>query len=373
MTSIIESGQSATVEALLSDIEVGVLVTDITGSVVFVNDAATKILAVDNSSASLLDWTNRHGLYCADAITPLPNEQSPLHRAINGQESDRVELFVAPRKGRNFGRWVLVNFRPVRNVSGEIEGAALAMRDITVERNTALAAQRSNEALQRFASVAAHDLQEPLRSVSGFVDLLAEEAGKELNEDCVHYMSRIKAAVVRMRNLINDLLTFSRIQSASHEFTDVDCNKILEQTLDSLNASLTEVNAIVECDDLPTVMADASQLSQLIQNLIGNALKFASKDEQPRIRISARKEAQWWIFSIRDNGIGIEMQFAERIFVPFQRLHANNTYSGTGIGLAICKRIVEGHGGRIWMESELGAGATFLFALPISNYVEEVA
>ncbi|MBI2810535.1 MAG: PAS domain-containing protein [Candidatus Melainabacteria bacterium] len=369
MTALLTSAYSSTVETLLSDIDVGILITDTTGLVLFVNQAATNILGISREQTPLVDWP---GLYLPDAVTSLPYEQSPLYRAIHGQEAERVELFVASRSRSALGRWVRINFRPMRNESGDIEGAALAIKDITAERKSSIEAQRSNEALQRFASVAAHDLQEPLRSVTGFVDLLAEETETELNENCIHYMKRIKAAVARMRNLINDLLAYSRIQSVPHEFTPVDCNKVLEKCLDNLNASITESEAIVESSDLPTVSADASQLAQLLQNLIGNALKFATKDQHPHIQIAARREAQWWIFSVRDNGIGVEMQFAERIFVLFQKLHASTAYSGTGMGLAICKRIVEGHGGRIWMESEPGVGSTFLFSLPASNYLEEV-
>ncbi len=277
-------------------------------------------------------------------------------------------MFIAQPDGRNPGRWCIINFRPIENEAGDISGATLTVRDITAERKASIESPRSNEALQRFASVAAHDLQEPLRSVSGFVDLLGEEVADLLNEDCVHYMVRIKAAIVRMRNLINDLLTYSRIESSPHEFKRVDCNKAVERCLDSLNAIISETQAQVQCDQLPTVTADPSQFSRLLQNLIGNAIKFSAKDRQPLIQISARKEALWWIFSVQDNGIGVEMQFAERIFVIFQRLHSSDAYSGTGMGLAICKRIVEGHGGRIWMKSEEGVGSKFQFSLPATNY-----
>lgn len=371
MIALVSSAHSSTIETLLSDIEVGLVVTDQIGTILFANDAAKQIFGSKLEQTALLDWPQRYGFYLPDAITPCPDEQSPLYRAIHEQEADKAEIFIAAPNGRSSGRWCIINFRPVRNDTGEIEGAALAVRDITSEKNASIESARSNEALQRFASIAAHDLQEPLRSVSGFVDLLSEEVAGQLNEDCVHYMERIKAAVARMRNLINDLLSYSRIQSSPNHFKRVDCNKIVERCLESLNCSIAETGATVQCDNLPTITADASQLSQLFQNLIGNAIKFARKDQPPLIQISAKKESLWWIFSVKDNGIGVEMQFAERIFVLFQRLHSSDAYTGTGMGLAICRRIVEGHGGRIWMKSEEGTGSEFLFSLRATNYSED--
>ncbi len=220
--------------------------------------------------------------------------------------------------------------------------------------------------MQQFASVAAHDLQEPLRSVSGFIDLLTQHLGDHLDEKSRHYMTRAKEAVLRMRKLINDLLSYSRIQTKPPVMVAVNCNDIAKNCIDSLTASMKDKGAEVLFEALPTIVADASQLSQLFQNLLGNAFKFADADRAPIVRISADKQGLRWLFSIADNGIGIDMQFADRIFAPFQRLHPITEYAGTGIGLAICNRIVDRHGGRIWIESESGKGSTVHFTLPTS-------
>ncbi|HZW34034.1 MAG TPA: ATP-binding protein, partial [Isosphaeraceae bacterium] len=167
----------------------------------------------------------------------------------------------------------------------------------------------------------------------------------------------------RMQALINDLLAYSRVGTRGKEFTLTDCTAVLERVLGDMGPTISEAGAIVTYDPLPTVMADGSQLGQVFQNLIGNAIKYR-REEPPRIHVAARRVADEWIFSVADNGIGIEPQYFERIFVLFQRLHGKGEYPGTGIGLAICKKIVERHGGRIWVESEPGKGSTFFFTLP---------
>jgi len=228
---------------------------------------------------------------------------------------------------------------------------------------------RSNAALQQFATVAAHDLQEPLRSIAGFSDMLAKYQGENLDEKSVRCISKIASGIQRMQTLINDLLNYSRIQTKPHELIQIDSNKIIQSCLKSLNASISEAGAEVVFDTLPTVMADGPQLSQLFQNLIGNALKFSAEGRTPVVRISAKRLGLYWLFSVQDNGIGIAPEFVKRIFGVFQRLHSASAYPGTGIGLAICQRIVERHGGKIWAESDPGSGTTFNFTIP--NSLEE--
>jgi len=222
---------------------------------------------------------------------------------------------------------------------------------------------RSNEDLGQFAYVASHDLQEPLRMVTSYVQLLAKRYESKLDADANEFIDFAVDGAVRMRKLINDLLTYSRVGTQGKELSPTDSEAVLAQSVNDLKVAIEENGALVTHDPLPTVMADRPQLGQLFQNLIGNAIKFRG-NEPPRVHISSSRNGSGWIFSVRDNGIGIAAEYSERIFVIFQRLHSRQEYAGTGIGLAICKKIVERHGGRIWVESEIGKGATFYFILP---------
>jgi len=243
-------------------------------------------------------------------------------------------------------------------------------RDLVTARQaleeTVAELRRSNSDLQQFAYVASHDLQEPLRMIASYTQLLAKRYKGKLDSDADDFIGYAVEGANRMQRLINDLLAYSRVTTQGKVFERVDCNHILEDVLSNLQIAIEENRAVVTHDALPVVTADGGQLSQLFQNLIGNAIKFHG-EEPPRVHVSVELRNNEWQFSVLDNGIGVDPQYAERIFVIFQRLHNREEYPGTGIGLAVCKKIVERHGGRIWVQSPIGRGSIFYFTLPAAG------
>jgi hypothetical protein len=226
--------------------------------------------------------------------------------------------------------------------------------------------QRSNSDLQQFVYVASHDLQEPLRQVTNYLSLMERSFKHQLNPKAKEYIDYAMEGGNRMHELIEDVLAYSRIDSSSKKFASVDMNEVAAKVLTVLKLEIEENRAEILIDPLPTVMADESQMTQVMQNLVGNAIKFHGSD-LPMVQISSSLGKKEWTFSIKDNGIGLEMANAEKIFLMFQRLHGREEYPGTGIGLAIVKKIIERHGGQIWVESRPGKGATFFFTIPIGN------
>lgn len=260
----------------------------------------------------------------------------------------------------------------VRRFADERDRAVVEVRQLNrelearVEERTA-SLQRSNADLLRFAYVASHDLQEPLRMVSSYVGLLARRYQGKLDADADQFIGYAVDGARRMQVLINDLLAYSRVGTQSFSIALVKVEEVVRLAMKDLQASIEETGAEITWDTLPEVPADAVKLGMIFQNLLSNAIRFRKTDQPPRIRIDATPENGGWRFAIADNGIGFDPAYREKIFVIFQRLHGVDKYTGTGIGLAICKRIVEGHGGRIWAESELGRGSTFHFFLPSTS------
>jgi PAS domain S-box-containing protein len=257
------------------------------------------------------------------------------------------------------------------NRGGPIIGVTSLGVDVTEQRNVegqlrrALQElERSNKELEQFAYVASHDLQEPLRTVGSFAELVSQRYAGKLDKDGNEFLGFMIDSARRAQHLINDLLQYSRVGSRAKPFELIHVEEVLALAIDNLRTSIEEGGAVVTHDPMPSLRADPTQMLQLLQNLVGNAVKFRRPEEPCRVHVSCREEPDRWVFTVRDNGIGIAPQYFERIFVIFQRLHSRGKYPGTGIGLAVCKKIVERHGGRIWVESEPGRGSSFHFSIP---------
>jgi PAS domain S-box-containing protein len=303
------------------------------------------------------------------------------------RRGERVEHLETVRLRKDGSRLdVSITASPIRDASGNVIRLATISRDITArkraeERSRSLAAEleervekrtaelrRSLEELQHFAYVASHDLKEPLRMVAGFTQLLADRYGDELDTDGKEFIAYAVDGATRMQSLIDDLFLYSKIGTEGKSFVSVDTSTVVDGVLANLRLAVEESGAVVTRDTLPVVWADETQLGQVFQNLLGNAIKFRG-ERAPEIHVGATRGSQAWVFSVEDNGIGIDPKYSDRIFEMFQRLHRATAYPGTGIGLAICKKIVAQHGGAIWFSSRPKEGTTFYFSIPMEPRV----
>ena len=297
--------------------------------------------------------------------------QAWISACLAGEEPPDLEFRVGLPDGGV--RYILGRGHLVRDAANQPIRMVGIAQDITerkrAEEKLRLALAdlgRSNKDLEQFAYVASHDLQEPLRMVSSYTQLLARRYQGQLDASANKYIAYAVDGANRMQRLIEDLLAYSRVGTRAKGLERIDCTAVLDRALANLKAAIDASGAVVTHGLLPAVVHDNLLLVQLFQNLIGNAIKF-HVEAPPRVHVSAEQKAEEWVFAVRDNGIGIDPQYAQRIFTIFQRLHTNEEYSGTGIGLAICKKIVERRGGRIWVESQPGSGSTFYFTVPIGG------
>ncbi|MBL7554946.1 MAG: PAS domain S-box protein [Bdellovibrionaceae bacterium] len=273
--------------------------------------------------------------------------------------------------------WVNTTIVPFMDADGKPERYVAVRYEITerklAEEQLKIYSKKleiSNQELQDFASVAAHDLQEPLRKIQTFSDRVKLKAKDSISPEAYDYLDRVQASAKRMQILINDLLTYSRVTTKANPFSQVSLNKIVTQVKSDLEIRIEQTAGTVNISNLPDIDADPTQMHQLFQNLISNALKFHKPDCPPIVTISANVDDKTCAITIADNGIGFEQKYADRIFTIFQRLHGRHEYEGTGIGLAVCRKIIDRHGGRIVAQSELGKGSTFIIYLPIKQHTE---
>jgi PAS domain S-box-containing protein len=309
----------------------------------------------------------KRAIHCNEPSINIPEGHVGIQRHISLPIQFRGEVIGLFQVANKESDYTEADIRTLEEIARHVASILNAQLDrLRAEERLKLTVanlERSNKELEQFAYIASHDLQEPLRMVASYTQLLAQRYEGQLDDKAKKYIDYAVDGAGRMQRLINDLLDYSRVNRFGKPPETVDSHSSLGEALRNLSAAIEENRAIVINEDLPMVRADATQLCQLFQNLISNAIKFRGA-ESPRIQVSASDLGREWRFSVKDNGIGIDAQYADKVFVIFQRLHTRQEYSGTGIGLAICNRIVERHGGRIWFDSEPGKGSTFYFTLP---------
>jgi len=337
-------------------------------------DLTGRLMKVNRSLCEILGYSEKEliGRSVKEVSHPEDRDLTDAQRARlheGGLDSVRFEKRYLKNGGSIV--WVDLAVAVARDAHGHPQYEVALFDDITARKAAEAALRgaheelkRSNAELEQFAYVASHDLQEPLRMVSSYTQLLMRRYGDKLDGDAKEFTAFIVDGATRMKQLIEDLLAYSRVGTRDKNFKPVGAESPLERALANLRAAIQDSGATVTRDKLPTVHCDEVQLAQLFQNLIGNALKFRKPDAAPAVHVGAADHGEEWEFTVRDNGIGIEPQYFERIFLVFQRLHNKGEYPGTGIGLAIVKKVVERHGGRIWVQSQLGAGTTFHFTMP---------
>lgn len=355
---------SALLSAIVDSSDDAIISKDLNGIIMSWNTAAERLFGYTAAEAIGRSITM---LIPADR---LGEEPAILERLGRGERVDHFETIRMRKDGSLLN--ISLTISPVKDASGRVVGASKIARDITerVRKDEALgeanrALRQANADLQQFAYSASHDLQEPLRMVRAYSELLNKKFADKLGPAGEEYLRHTVQAAIRMQNLLKDLRIYTQISTAANEpAEEIDAGEVLRNTLQGLGVAISESGASIEATALPRVRMHEFQLEQVFQNLIANSIRYR-KDLPPRIKISAVLQDNNYVFSVQDNGIGIEPQFREQIFGIFKRLHSGAEYPGTGMGLAICQRIVERGGGRIWVDSEPGQGSTFRFTVPV--------
>jgi signal transduction histidine kinase/GAF domain-containing protein len=367
----------ARLEAIINQMPVGILVADArSGELLFVNEETIRIHGLSSKPTDIKEFLYHTRLARRQPEgLPYRAEGFPFIRSLSGEviKSELAEI----RRQDGSDVFISGSSAPVYDSRGAIVASVALYIDVTetvmTQRHrdrllddleaSSLNLKRSNDELQQFAYVASHDLQEPLRMVTAYLSLLDKKYGDQLDGKAQQYMKFAIEGGLRAKDLVRDLLEVARVDSQAKPMSSTDMNDVMDKVCSNLGIQINEEHGTVSRDPLPTIMADRAQMTTLLQNLISNAIKFHG-DEEPKIRVSCEEKDEQWLFSVSDNGIGIDKQYGEKVFAIFQRLHSREEYEGTGIGLAIAKKIVERHGGRIWFESQTGQGTTFYFTMP---------
>lgn len=355
------SSRDAPYRRLVERLPVGVFVATLEGEILEANSGFATILGL--AEAEEVARSSFPGLFSQPTAADAWRSRLAGSRAVDNLEAqlrraDGAEVWV------RISSWIVEDAASgARHIQGVVEETEDFHRaqDELAKQSRALA--RSNNELEQFAYIVSHDMQQPLSLVSSYLEMLAEACAGQLEGEALSYLEKARAGAGRMQSMVDAVLGYARVESRGGNFKPVELEAVLREVENRLREEIAACEAEITHDPLPSVVADEAHMEQLLQNLLANALKFAG-GKAPRVHLSAEEGEEEWLISVRDEGIGLDPSAAERIFVMFQRLHTEEEYPGTGIGLAICKRIVEWHGGRIWVESQPQHGATFWFTIP---------
>jgi PAS domain S-box-containing protein len=335
---------------------------------IIIRDLQGRIIEVNDEVERTFGWS-RDELIGKLSLTVLPPEWQTLfydiiNRCLGGEAVRNVEFDVPDKRGEMIP--VLATVSLLTGESGEPLGIAQIVKNVTELKSTARELRRTNRELQHFAAVVAHDLQQPLGTVKGFCELLERHHHAEFSQQALSYLRSASSGIDQAQTLVGDLLSYACLDRQDRKSALVNSNDAANHAVANLQASISESRALISCQELPFVMCNSSELVQLFENLIGNAIKYRGS-ETPRVEVSAERRGDHWVFCVADNGIGIDPANHDQVFDIFARLHPRDKYPGTGIGLAICRKIVQRHRGRIWIESRLGGGSRFFFHLDAAS------
>jgi signal transduction histidine kinase len=366
-------------QSVLDSLTEGLVAADAQGKFLLWNPAAERIVGRGAANVPPNQWSEHYGVFMPDTVTPFPDEQNPLARAIQGESGTAVMFLRNPELAQ--GAWVEVSATPLRNKNGVACGGVAAFRDITqrrmdeqkirslneeleekvVQRTAQL--EIANHELEAFTYSVSHDLRAPLRHIGGFSRILMEDFGPALDPEARHHVQRIEDGVHRMGLLVDELLNLARVGRHEIKRQTTELNAIIEDVVSLLQPETAGRVITWKISKIPPVKCDPILIKQVFQNLLANALKFTRPRECAEIEISAREQDGTLFIFVRDNGVGFNQKYGDKLFGVFQRLHRPEDFEGSGIGLATVKRIVQKHGGRVWAESEIGQGATFYFSI----------